>query len=247
MSSLNARAAARVIGAAVTAGAVPVSPAELLEAALSSGPRSPAPDELPAAAHLVAHFVGEDPAAPLLLGAAEWEQGLRGTYLLPLHAENHATAVVVAQALRRMGHHIGAWIRRDAIAQADAALASLREALDTASLPSLQVLGVPAPPAAEAAGESEDGLAGTLGTLCERSEIPCWVAGHRFGARGAGVTLFHVSDSPAGWTLDCTAGPYRVTAAAPGDLTAHLLAVMCDFAARGSCLYTLATDLYGAS
>lgn len=230
MSTYSARAAARVLGAANVAGAEFVSPRDFIAAV---GSDQPEPD-LRSPAHLAVHFVGDDTAAPLILAAAEREEGVLGVYLLPV---DRPESVTTAPVLRKLGHSIGAWLAPETLAcepEATRSLADFAERLRPSGIRDLKLIATNA-----------EGGASALSALCEKTGIQAWTSGASCGRLEARQPLYHVSDGRAGWTLDCTSPTYTMGSAAANRLTSEFLAWTCDAAARGTCLYSLTTDLYG--
>lgn len=230
MSTYSARAAARVLGAATTAGAEFVSAADFAEAVGSDQPES----SLRRPVHLAVHFVGDDLAAPVILATAEREEGVLGAYLFPV---DRPESVTVASVLRRLGHSIGAWLTPEALtqeAEATQGLADFAERLRSTGIRDLKLV-------ATSSEENADGLL----SLCRRAGIESWVSGSSCGGAEARRPLYHVSDGRAGWTLECTSPAYTIASAAPSKLTGDFLTWTCDASARDTCIYSLTTDLYG--
>lgn len=230
MSTFSARAAARVLGAAAGAGAEFVSPADFTAAVGSDQPEASPPRPV----HLALHFVGDDAAAPLLLAAAEREEGVLGTYLLPV---DRPESVTVAPVLRKLGHSIGAWLTSDGLAQetdATQCVSEFAERLRSSGIRELKLV------ATNAEGDAEE-----LSALCRRTGVESWASGSRCGGPEARQSLYHVSDGKAGWTLACTSPAYAIGSATPNQLTGDFLTWTCDASARGTCIYSLTADLYG--
>ncbi len=270
MKERSARVAARVLGAAVTAGAEFVSPSAFVKRLRTASPPTASVAPVPPPAHLVVHFIENDIAAPLMLGAAERDAGVRGTYLIPTRdSENHPDAAdhrrmaVVAYALGRMGHLTGGWVPQELLADRDQAAASLgalfavlrAEGVDTIDAVGISGeqpdLGFKPPTAGVGTSDTGSDFSGELGTdervlanLCEDVGAPCWIAGASCGAEELVRPLFHTQDASSGWTLDCTAPAYRMASVDAGRLSIDFLPLVSDAAARGSCLYTLTPDLY---